>query len=120
MKIWISVLRISNITEGVKFMPVKPVDYQVMIPKMSEVSKISNDAQQKSLVLKQQDNVKLQEKIDNSLKQVYEKEDVQHGRIGEKQKKQEKDLSEKNKKKKNKESRSNRAIKEQSGIDIRI
>lgn len=77
-------------------MPIKPIDYQVIIPKMSEVSRITNDAQQKGLILQQQDKIKQQEKIDNNLKQVYYKEDVQHGRISDKQ---EKDLSEGNKKK---------------------
>ena len=103
--------------KGVEFMAIKPVDFQVMIPKMSEVSKINNDAQQKGLILQQQDNIKIREEINNNLKQVYNKEDVQYGRIGDKQ---EKDLSEKNKKKKNKQSKNNSTQDSQSGIDIRI
>jgi hypothetical protein len=67
--------------KGVEFMAIKPVDFQVMIPKMSEVSKINNDAQQKGLILQQQDNIKIREEINNNLKQVYNKEDVQYGII---------------------------------------
>lgn len=38
-------------------MSIKPVDYQILIPKTSEVSKIQNDNQNKNATIQQQQSV---------------------------------------------------------------
>lgn len=97
---------------------IKPVDFQIMIPKMSEVSKISNDIQQKGLIFQQQGNVELQGEIDKDLKQVHDKENVRHGRIIDRQKK---DLFDKNNKKQGKKGGGDKDTEQDKrGIDVRI
>ena len=67
-------------------MSVKPVDFQIIIPKMSEVSKVSNDIHQKGEIFQQHGNVELKEEIDKDLKQVHDRENIRHGRIVEREK----------------------------------
>jgi hypothetical protein len=66
-------------------MSVRPIDFQVMYPKTSELSKTYNDEANKIQAFHQQQSASNQERIDNGLKQVVARENVQHGRINEKQ-----------------------------------
>jgi hypothetical protein len=67
-------------------MSIKPVDFQIIIPKMSEASKISNNVHQKGAIFQQHGNVELKEEINRDLKQVHHKENIRHGRIAGKEK----------------------------------
>lgn len=93
-------------------MSIKPIDYQVILPKTSEVSKIKNDEANKNQMIQQQQQSSGQEKIDNRLKQVVNRENVQNGRVTEKQEKDSRRQNEKKKKRQNKDDRPT--------IDIRI
>jgi F0F1-type ATP synthase epsilon subunit len=97
---------------GGGFMSIKPIDYQVILPKTSEVSKIKNDEANKNQMIQQQQQSSGQEKIDNRLKQVVNRENVQNGRVTEKQEKDSRRQNEKKKKRQNKDDRPT--------IDIRI
>ena len=79
-------------------MSIKPVDFQVMLPKTSEISKIHNDDQHKNQLLQQQQAVTVQNKAEDQLRQVYSQDKANEARIREKQEKN----REKNKKEKKK------------------
>ncbi|HEY5583623.1 MAG TPA: hypothetical protein VIK78_03925 [Ruminiclostridium sp.] len=93
-------------------MSIKPMDFQVMFPKTSEVAKTYNDETNKNQAINQQQASSNQERIDNNLKQVIARENVQHGSITEKQ---EKDNTKQNDKKKKQKNTPNTPT-----IDIRI
>lgn len=67
-------------------MAVKPVDFQVMIPRTMEAAKASNDDTQKNLALQHHRVTTAQHKALDSLKQVYSRPQAQDVRIMEKQK----------------------------------
>ncbi|NLC68458.1 MAG: hypothetical protein GX754_06670 [Clostridiaceae bacterium] len=67
-------------------MSIKPVDFQVIIPKMSEVSKISNDVHQKGAISQQYGYVEFKEEINRDLKQVHHRENIRHGKVSLKEK----------------------------------
>lgn len=93
-------------------MSIKPMDFQVMFPKTSELAKTYSDEANKNQAIVQQQTEHNKERINNSLKQVVARENVEHGRVNEKQ---EKDNSKQNdKKKKQKNTRTTPTI------DIRI
>lgn len=54
-------------------MSIRPIDYQVILPKTSEVSKINNEMQQKDQIIQQHNNVLNQKQNDRNLRQVIEK-----------------------------------------------
>lgn len=87
---------------GIAQMSIKPVDFQVIIPKMPEVSKLSSDMHQKGAIFQQQGNVELREEIDRDLKQVHHKENIRHGKVTRKEKENMPDSKEDAKQKKNK------------------
>jgi hypothetical protein len=101
-------------------MAIKPVDFQVMIPRTIEASKASNDENQRNQALLQQQAASSQQRADNSIKQVYSRSNTQNVKINEKQK----ENSGNNKKKKGKaEDIEGKAIKKNlqtSTIDIKI
>lgn len=82
-------------------MSIKPMDFQVMFPKTTELSKTYNDEANKSQAIHQQLEKTNREKVDNSLKQVVARENVQHGRVDEKQEKENTKQNDKKKKQKN-------------------
>jgi len=82
-------------------MSIKPMDFQVMFPKTTEVSKTYNDEANKNQAMQQQLASTNREKIDNSMKQVVARENVEHGRVSEKQEKDDSRQNEKKKKQKN-------------------
>jgi deoxycytidine triphosphate deaminase len=85
-------------------MSIRPMDFQVMYPKTSELSKTFSDEANKNQAIIQQQTEHNRERIDNSLKQVVARENVKNGRVDEKK---EKDNSKQNeKKKKQKDTRS--------------
>ena len=89
-------------------MSIRPMDFQVMYPKTSELSKTYSDEANKNQAINQQQAETNRDRIDNSMKQVVARENVQNGRISEKQ---EKDNSQqKNKKKKHKNMRNTPTI----------
>ncbi|AEY66552.1 hypothetical protein [Clostridium sp. BNL1100] len=94
-------------------MSIKPIDFQMVIPKTSEVSKIYNDDVNKNQAIQQQQQTASQTKIDNNLKQVVNRENVQNGRVKEKQ---EKDNSRQNEKKKKRQNKDD----DRPTIDIRV
>jgi hypothetical protein len=85
-------------------MSIRPMDFQVMYPKTSELSKTYSDETNKNQAIAQQQAETNRERVDSNLKQVVARENVQHGRVNEKQ---EKDTSrQKDKKKKQNNTRS--------------
>ncbi|KNY28352.1 hypothetical protein [Pseudobacteroides cellulosolvens] len=81
-------------------MSIKPIDFQVMIPKTAEVSKAVNDDHQKNLGMNQNNADRLQHKSENEVKTVHSQ-----GRTSGPEIKDNKDREKKNKKesKKNRE-----------------
>ena len=82
-------------------MSIKPVDFQVMIPRTLEAAKVSHDEIQKNLANQQQQTSATQHKAENSLKQVNARAQADHVYITEKQKENRKN-SKKDKKEGNK------------------
>ncbi|RCX15542.1 hypothetical protein DFR58_113124 [Anaerobacterium chartisolvens] len=78
-------------------MSIKPIDFQVMLPKAPEVAKISNDAQHRMDALQQQQASAVQQNAQNSTKTVHSKDKANEAAIHEKQ---QKDKEEKGKGKK--------------------
>ena len=68
-------------------MSIKPIDFQVMLPKTMEVSKIHQDEQHKGSLLQQQAATASKEKTDLNMTQVIHQESAQGARIREKQEK---------------------------------
>lgn len=82
-------------------MSIKPMDFQVMFPKTTELSKTYNDEANKNQAIHQQQADTNRERIDNSLKQVVARENVQRGRVDEKKEKDNTKQNDKKKKQKN-------------------
>jgi hypothetical protein len=95
-------------------MSIKPIDFQMLIPKTVEVSKISSDSANKETALQQQQSAMIQHRAENSLKQVYNRDKTQDVRITEKQKEDRRD-----KKKKDKDTQ-NKGNDEKSNMDKRM
>ncbi len=93
-------------------MSIKPMDFQVLYPKTTELSKTYNDEANKNQAVHQQQAETNRDRIDQSLKQVVARENVQHGRVNEKQPRENNKQNEKKKNQKNPENKSK--------IDIRI
>ncbi|NJD02284.1 MAG: hypothetical protein FIA99_06740 [Ruminiclostridium sp.] len=62
-------------------MSIKPVDFQVMIPRTMEVSKFSNEEINKNNTMQQQLAATTQHLAENTLKQVYSQKRAQNARI---------------------------------------
>jgi hypothetical protein len=71
--------------QGSDSMAIKPVDFQVMIPRTMEASKISNDELQRNQSLQYQLAAAGQQEAEDSLKQVVSRPQAQNVRIAEKQ-----------------------------------
>jgi len=78
-------------------MSIKPVDFQLTLPKAAEVSRMQSGEQQKNYLFQQQQNSALKRDAANSLQQVHSQNKLQQAKIREKQEKRRND--EKNKKK---------------------
>lgn len=103
-------------------MPIKPVNYQVMLPKAAEVSKLSTDEQFKSQLNQQQQATTVQNKAENSIKQVYSREKAEEAKIREKQEKEGNSKRQGKKKQQEKESKNKdfKSAEKTSTIDIRL
>ena len=105
-------------------MSIKPVDFQVMIPRTMEVSKSNSDETQKNYTMQQQQAASAQNNAENSLRQVYSQKRAQDARITQRQK--DKESSDKDRKKKEKEknesndSKAQRKSMQTSTIDIKV
>lgn len=93
-------------------MSIKPMDFQVMFPKTSELSKVYNDEANKNQAAHQQQAETNRDRIDHNLKQVIARENVSNGRVDERQ---QKDNTKQDKKKQQQKNTKNR-----TSIDIRI
>ena len=97
-------------------MSIKPVDFQVMLPKTSEVSKVSSDDQHRNTAMQQMQSQSTQNKTELNLRQVHSQDKTPEARIKEKQEKNE--GGKKEEKRKNK--RDNNTDNNSSTIDIRL
>lgn len=66
-------------------MSIKPLDFQVIIPKAAEVSKINNAEQYKGQLLSQQQVITAQQKTEDSLRQVHQQDKANEARIRDRQ-----------------------------------
>jgi septal ring factor EnvC (AmiA/AmiB activator) len=101
---------------------IKPIDLQVMMPKTSEISKVSSEANQRNTAYQQQQAVNGQNKADSNLKQVYSREKSQEARIREKQEKGRENSGNKQKERKRQRESNNKHEPgdKKSTIDIRL
>ena len=83
-------------------MSIKPVDFQIIIPKASELSKTNAEGLNRNQSLQQQQAITMQHKIDINQKQVYSKDTAQEVRIREKQEREKAQEKQKEKQKGNK------------------
>lgn len=116
--------KITIFVEGlVNKMSIKPIDFQVILPKTPEISKIHNDQTQKNISAQQSQASAVQNRAENNVKQVHSRDKSQEALIREKQEKDRQGNKDKDKKPKVK-----KALKDQetaggsrSGtIDIRL
>ncbi len=82
-------------------MSIRPMDFQVMYPKTTELSKTYNDETNKNQAVMLQQAETNQDKISQNLKQVVARENVQNARVNEKQPKDNNKQKEKKKQKNN-------------------
>jgi len=68
-------------------MSIKPIDFQMMIPKTAEISKIQNDQQQKSVVVNEQQTNITRQKFEENVNTVHARENAEKVRIDSEQKK---------------------------------
>lgn len=107
-------------------MPIKPIDFQVTIPRTLDAAKAVSDAMQRNQGLQQQQASSINRDAEESLKQVYARSEAEQARIMEKQRERQQREDEKEKDGRNpdeKEKQENRRLKKDlstSTIDIRI
>jgi hypothetical protein len=104
-------------------MSIKPVDLQVMIPRTMEVSKAVSDTSQKNQAMLQHQTSSTQNKVDNSLKQVYSHDNAHGVKISERQKNNQKNGKKEEEKKGkggNKENKDSNTAFKTTTIDIKI
>src|SRR5690606_23124249 len=100
-------------------MSIKPVDFQILIPKTSEVSKIQNDDRHKNATVQQQQTIQTQHKAEDSVNIVYSQEKPQEAVIREKEReKKKKKLDKRNTGRKYKHKKKSKDS--TSTIDIRL
>jgi hypothetical protein len=66
-------------------MSIKPVEFQVMIPRTVDVAKMRNDELQKNAAMAQQQSAAVQNKAEDSVRQVYSRSKTEEVRINDKQ-----------------------------------
>lgn len=96
-------------------MSIKPTDFQIMYPKLTEVSKIHSDTQNRNQAVNQQQAETTKQHAEDKITKVEEKEDIKDAKIYNKEGKREK--REKNKGKNKKKDNEDE---EHSTIDIKI
>lgn len=102
-------------------MSIKPVDFQIIVPRTTEISRISSEDMQKNLALQQQQTYSMQHKVENNLTQVYSQEKAQEARIRDKEEKNREGRKENKKKEDNKTGEKKFGSGERTNIiDIRL
>lgn len=79
-------------------MSVKPVDFQVMIPRSMDAAKMRSDELQKNLALQQQQSAAIRNREEDTLRQVYSNSQTHEGRINDKQREERRQQEERKKK----------------------
>lgn len=100
-------------------MAIKPIDFQVQIPKTNEVSKIQSEARQKNEMIEQQQSLINRQNAQDSVNLVHSKDNAQQAKINEKQNKDSMEKKGKGNKKRNNNNNSNKE-EQTSVIDIRL
>ena len=96
-------------------MSIKPIDFQVMLPKAIEVSKVHSDEQHKNQAVQQQQTASTQHSADRNARQVHSQESVQEARIRERR-----ERNQGKEKKKSKQDKGKNSDENSSTIDIRL
>lgn len=65
-------------------MSIKPIDFQVTVPRTADASKMSSDENQRSVIAHQQAASSVKDKVDKDLRQVEQKNTAQNIEIKEK------------------------------------
>ena len=78
-------------------MSIKAVDFQVMLPKTSEISKVHNDEQHKNQSFQQQQNMTVQSKAEEKIRYVHSQDKASSAYIKEKQEREKKGRKEEKK-----------------------
>jgi hypothetical protein len=106
-------------------MSIKPIHYQLSVPKAMEVAKTRSDEQIKELSQQQNQAAAIQHQAEDSIKHVHKKDEAEEARIREKQEREEQ--SEKkhqsnnsDNEKKDKSSPKNVETKKNSSFDVKI
>jgi len=81
-------------------MPIKPVDFQVMIPRTVDAAKMKSDEMQKQINIAQQQASAVQSKAEDTVRQVYSRSKTEEARINEKQKEERQQQNSRSKKRK--------------------
>lgn len=105
-------------------MAIKPIDMQVMMPRVNEVSRIQNDEQHRSLAVAQNKVQNTEKDSENSMKQVNSRQEAQKTMIRDKQQKEKREGKQQSKEKKSNDGESGQKTDKNktSGrtIDIRL
>ncbi len=105
-------------------MAIKPIDLQVMMPRVNEVSRIRNDEQQRSQASQQSAVQSTDKQSENELKQVNSRKEAYKTAIRERQEKQKQQSQQKNHddEAEEQEKKQNEKMENPSGrtIDIRL
>lgn len=105
-------------------MAIKPIDFQVMMPKTSEVSKINSHQTQSGVAFQQHQASSVQRKAESDVRQVHTQDGVHQAKVQEKQEKNQKEEGKGNREqKKNKNTGKGRRkpyMESESIIDVRI
>jgi len=94
-------------------MPVNPIDYKPVFPKVNEIAKTKNDENTKTNALVQEQAKQTNKDTDHDLNKVRNTEKTEESKINAEEKKE-------NNKKKNKKKKKNKDDDEGSVIDIKI
>ena len=62
-------------------MPVNPIDMQIIVPKATEMSKVSSEEQNKNQAMQQQQSMTNKNKFEENMKQVNFKKNAQDVKI---------------------------------------
>jgi len=113
--------------KDVMYLPIKPIDYQVVIPRTLEASKVSIDAAQKYHLMQQHQAEATRNKAEDSLRQVYSRSNAEQVRISDKQREERQSRQDEKNKDNKKQDKNNASDKRRlnnknktSTIDIRI
>ncbi len=105
-------------------MTIRPIDFQISVPRTTEISKINAEDTQRNLAAQQQQATSTQMQADNSVKLVHTQEKTQEALIREKQEKERRERENKNKKKSSDDSKAGhkdvKGEQKSSYIDIRL